>query len=354
MKKLLAFAICLTMVASLFTATAAAATAAGGSVGQAVQQTIAASPTSSAVLVDGRKVAFDSYNINGSNYFKLRDIAYIINGTAKQFSVDWDNAANAITLASGKPYVAVGGEMDSKGTGAKVPKPTNSKILLDGNETKLSAYKIDGNNYFKLRDIGAAFDFGVTWDRERNTIVIDTSKGYTPENPVVTITMENGKQIVIELYPDKAPNTVNNFISLVKSGFYDGLKFHRVVPDFVIQGGSPNGDGRGGPGYSIKGEFRSNGFKGNDLSHQPGVISMARSESYDSAGSQFFICAGRSAAGLDGDYAAFGMVTSGMDEVYAISKLNTNDGPPSTPQIMKTVTVNTFGAEYPEPVKVGD
>jgi len=174
------------------------------------------------------------------------------------------------------------------------------------------------------------------------------------KNPVVTITMKNDKQIVIELYPDKAPNTVNNFISLVKSGYYDGLTFHRVVPDFVIQGGDPNGDGSGGPGYSIKGEFKSNGFTGNDISHQPGVISMARTPSPDTAGSQFFICAGKYAASLDGDYAAFGMVTSGMDEVYAISKLNTGDGPPSTPQVMKTVTVDTFGVDYPDPVVTKD
>jgi len=126
-------------------------------------------------------VTFDSYNINGSNYFKLRDLAYALSGTTKRFSVDWNESANAITMTSGKPYVAVGGEMGAKGTSAKTATPTNSKILLNGKEAQFTAYKIDGNNYFKLRDIGAAFGFGVVWDGTRNTIVIDTSKGYTPE-----------------------------------------------------------------------------------------------------------------------------------------------------------------------------
>jgi peptidyl-prolyl cis-trans isomerase B (cyclophilin B) len=179
----------------------------------------------------------------------------------------------------------------------------------------------------------------------------DTKNPADAKNPVVTITMENGKTIVIELYPDKAPNTVNNFISLVQDGFYDGLTFHRVVPEFVIQGGDPEGSGMGGPGYSIKGEFKSNGFADNDISHEVGVISMARSRSYDSAGSQFFICTGAYSLSLDGDYAAFGKVTAGMDEALEIGKLNPGDGPPSTPQIMKSVTVDTFGVEYPKPVK---
>jgi len=169
-------------------------------------------------------------------------------------------------------------------------------------------------------------------------------------NPQATITMEDGQKIVVVLYPDKAPNTVYNFISLAQSGFYDGLTFHRVKKGFMIQGGDPEGTGGGGPGYSIKGEFPSNGFTQNDLSHTPGVISMARAGDPDSAGSQFFICAG-DARGLDGDYAAFGMVASGLEEVYEIAKFNTsaNGCPPSTPQVIKTITVNTFGVEYPAP-----
>ena len=167
-------------------------------------------------------------------------------------------------------------------------------------------------------------------------------------NPVVTITMESGAEIVIELLRDKAPNTVDNFISLVQSGFYDGLNFHRVSEGFMIQGGCPLGTGTGNPGYSIKGEFSENGFADNDLSHVPGVISMARSDNPDSAGCQFFICAG-DASFLDGKYAAFGKTISGLKEVYNIAKLNANDGPPSVPQIMKSVTVDTFGVDYPKP-----
>lgn len=170
------------------------------------------------------------------------------------------------------------------------------------------------------------------------------------KNPVATVEMDSGAKIVIELYPDKAPNTVNNFIALANSGFYDGLTFHRVGKGFMIQGGDPDGSGGGGPGYSIKGEFTENGFAGNDISHQEGVISMARSNSYDSAGSQFFICDG-DASFLDGSYAAFGCVTEGIDVVHEIAALNTNPngGPPSTVQVIKKVTVDTFGKEYPEP-----
>jgi hypothetical protein len=140
-----------------------------------------ARPTSAAVLVDGKTVAFDAYNIGGNNYFKLRDIAYTLNGTTNQFDVGWDGAANAIALASGEPYTAVGGEMASKGAGDKTATPTSSKITLNGNDVLFTAYNIDGNNYFKLRDIGQAFNFGVDWDGAEQTITIDTSKGYTPE-----------------------------------------------------------------------------------------------------------------------------------------------------------------------------
>lgn len=167
--------------------------------------------------------------------------------------------------------------------------------------------------------------------------------------PQVTIEMENGKKIVLELYPEKAPNTVNNFISLIQDKFYDGLKFHRVKKDFMIQGGDPQGTGTGGPGYSIKGEFSENGVE-NDLSHTDGVISMARSQSFDSAGSQFFICSGN-ASFLDGQYAAFGKVISGIEEVHAIAELNTSEqgGSPSLPQVIKLITVDTFGVTYPSP-----
>lgn len=169
------------------------------------------------------------------------------------------------------------------------------------------------------------------------------------ENPIVTITMENDKKIVIELEPKTAPNTVANFISLVEDGFYDGLIFHRVIPGFMVQGGDPDGTGMGGPDYAIKGEFTSNGFD-NTLTHERGVISMARSQDPDSAGSQFFIMT-EQATHLDGDYAAFGKVTEGMETVDEIVAANrgANDKPLED-QKMKTVEVDTKGFDYPEPV----
>jgi hypothetical protein len=146
-----------------------------------VQPQLSAKPTSATVLVNGTQVAFDAYSINGNNYFKLRDLAYVLNGTEKQFEVGYDAASKAITLTSGSAYTSVGGEMQSKGTEAKVPSATSSKITLDGTAVTFTAYMIDGNNYFKLRDIGEAFDFGVAWDEATRTIAIDTTSGYTPE-----------------------------------------------------------------------------------------------------------------------------------------------------------------------------
>ena len=168
------------------------------------------------------------------------------------------------------------------------------------------------------------------------------------ENPIVTIEMEDGGIIRAELFPDIAPNTVNNFIYLVNQGFYDGLIFHRVIPGFMIQGGCPEGSGFGNPGYFIAGEFDSAGFP-NPLSHEPGVLSMARSMDPDSAGSQFFIVQGE-ARFLDGDYASFGIVIEGMDVVERIvmTPRNANDFP-DTPQIMQRVTVETFGSVFPPP-----
>lgn len=168
------------------------------------------------------------------------------------------------------------------------------------------------------------------------------------QNPIVTIEMENGDIMKAELYPEIAPNTVNNFISLIQKGFYDGVIFHRVIRGFMLQGGDPEGTGMGGPGYCIRGEFSSNGFK-NDLAHDPGVLSMARTMVPDSAGSQFFIMH-QKAPHLDGDYAAFGKITEGMDVVNKIAEAATDysDRPLET-QRMKKVTVDTFGIEYPAP-----
>lgn len=171
------------------------------------------------------------------------------------------------------------------------------------------------------------------------------------KNPVVTMEMENGNKIKIELYPDIAPNTVKNFISLVNKGFYDGLIFHRVIPGFMIQGGCPEGTGTGGPGYSIKGEFKNNGFD-NDLEHDRGVISMARTMDPDSAGSQFFIMVKKSPH-LDGEYAAFGKVLEGMEEADKIVNVRTDfRDKPLEDQKIKKVTVDTFGEEYGEPEKI--
>ena len=169
-------------------------------------------------------------------------------------------------------------------------------------------------------------------------------------NPIVTFEMENGDVMKAELYPEIAPNTVNNFISLVKKGFYDGLIFHRVIPGFMIQGGDPKGVGVGGPGYGIKGEFRQNGFQ-NELKHVRGVLSMARAANPNSAGSQFFVMH-EDSPHLDGGYAAFGKVIEGIETVDHICAVRTDwNDKPRIPQVMKRVTVETFGVEYPEPEK---
>ena len=170
-------------------------------------------------------------------------------------------------------------------------------------------------------------------------------------HPVATITMKDGGRIELELYPETAPESVKNFISLANSGFYDGLIFHRVIMGFMIQGGDPLGKGTGGPGYSIKGEFAANGVS-NDIRHVRGVISMARAASYDSAGSQFFIMH-QDAAYLDGQYAAFGRVISGMDVVDKIAKTTTDSrDEPYKDQVMESVRVETWGVEYGEPQKL--
>lgn len=171
------------------------------------------------------------------------------------------------------------------------------------------------------------------------------------ENPVVTFEMENGDVMKAELYPEIAPNTVNNFISLIQKGYYDGLIFHRVIRGFMIQGGDPEGTGMGGPGYSIKGEFAANGVE-NSLKHTEGVLSMARSMAPNSAGSQFFIMH-KTSPHLDGSYAAFGKVIEGMENVNKIAETATDySDRPMENQVMKSVTVDTFGVEYPEPEKM--
>ncbi len=171
-------------------------------------------------------------------------------------------------------------------------------------------------------------------------------------NLIVTVTLENGQVMTGELYPEKAPNTVNNFIALANSGYYDGLIFHRVIPGFMIQGGCPNGNGMGGPGYSIRGEFSGNGFEKNDIKHTLGVLSMARSMHPDSAGSQFFIMVDE-APHLDGQYAAFGKITENVEAAVEISKVSrsmSNDRPKEA-QVIASIRVDTQGEEYPAPEK---
>ena len=170
-------------------------------------------------------------------------------------------------------------------------------------------------------------------------------------NPIVRFELENGQVMTGELYPDKAPNTVNNFIALANSGYYDGLIFHRCIPGFMIQGGCPNGNGMGGPGYSIRGEFAGNGFGKNDLKHTLGVLSMARTMMPDSAGSQFFIMVD-DAPHLDGQYAAFGKITENVEAAVAISEVPTDmRDKPKNPVVIKSVRVDTLGEEYPQPEK---
>lgn len=192
---------------------------------------------------------------------------------------------------------------------------------------------------------------GIDYNIKGNETSLDK---YNTENPVVAMDIKNYGSIVIELYPDIAPNTVNNFISLVKSGFYDNNSFHRLVPDFVLQGGDPKGDGTGGPGYSIKGEFSNNGFK-NDLKHEKGIISMARGNDKDSAGSQFFIMLGTSNY-LDGDYAAFGKVIDGMGIIDKIAK-NEKVSDSATGKLVHNLTITKAvidlkGKEYSEVEKI--
>lgn len=176
----------------------------------------------------------------------------------------------------------------------------------------------------------------------------DNETKTTKANPTASIVVKDYGTIELELYPEIAPNTVNNFISLANSGFYDGLTFHRIIDGFMIQGGDPEGNGTGGPGYSIAGEFSSNGYTENDLKHTDGVLSMARARSKDSAGSQFFIMVG-DYNNLDGEYAAFGKVISGLDIVKSISKVTTdNNDKPKKEVVIESITVDTKGVNYPE------
>jgi peptidyl-prolyl cis-trans isomerase B (cyclophilin B) len=230
-----------------------------------------------------------------------------------------------------------------------VLKLNDTQASVNGKQVKLEAPAVSfqGSTMVPLRFVTESFNAEINWDAAKRIISV-----YSQRLPLITIEMHDGKKIVLELYPKLAPNTVHNFISLVKKGYYNGIVFHRIIPGFMIQGGDPLGQGYGGPGYSIKGEFAANKVI-NQLKHTRGVLSMARSAAYDSAGSQFFIMVGNSPY-LDGLYAAFGKVRSGMSTVDGIVTLpvETDTDRPVTPPTMKKVTVQTFGVFYPEPLKI--
>ncbi len=220
-------------------------------------------------------------------------------------------------------------------------------LMVDGEKVDIDNFIYNGTTYVPMRAVAEMLGKYVNWDDTTKTASINDNADI--KNPEAIFELEDGGTIRLELYPNIAPNTVNNFISLANSGFYDGLIFHRVIPSFMVQGGCPLGTGTSGPGYSIKGEFSNNGFK-NELKHSRGVISMARAANPDSAGSQFFIMTADSPH-LDGQYAAFGKVISRIDVVDKIvSQERDGRDKPLKPQTMKSVRVNTFGVEYDKPV----
>ena len=232
----------------------------------------------------------------------------------------------------------------------------NKKAIVNEDTILLSMapISINGTTMVPLRFISENLDCKVNWDAKNQHITITSLNTEEQTNnstlPTATIIVKDYGTITLELYPDIAPNTVNNFIFLANNHFYDGLTFHRIIDDFVIQGGDPLGTGTGGPGYTISGEFSSNGFSSNVLSHTKGIISMARSYLPDSAGSQFFItCA--DATYLDGQYAAFGKVLTGLDVVEALSNVSTNvNDAPLSPIIIESIRVDTKGMTYPNPI----
>ncbi len=222
------------------------------------------------------------------------------------------------------------------------------KAYVNEHETNLDAAPITFNKRVLVptRFVAESLGADVVWDEKKRIVSVQGTK-----NPQVKIEMSDGGTVTLVLYPQIAPNTVHNFLALTKAGFYDGLIFHRVIPNFMIQGGDPLGQGIGNPGYSIAGEFALNSFK-NDLRHTRGIVSMARSRAHDSAGSQFFIMV-EEASYLDGSYAAFGKVISGMavvDRLVALPRDTTDR--PKTPPVMKKLSADTFGVSYPEPKKI--
>ena len=228
-------------------------------------------------------------------------------------------------------------------------------IMVNGKTVEADNILYNGTTYVPLRAVSELLDKEVDFKKETKTVKINDLKMIDDkihkQNPVVTMTMESGQQIKMEIYPEIAPNTVDNFISLINQGFYNGLNFHRVIPGFMIQGGNPAGNGSGGPGYGIQGEFAQNGIE-NDIIHTRGILSMARSQNPDSAGSQFFIVVEDSLS-LDGAYAAFGKVIEGMDVADQIVTVETDrNDKPLEPQVIKTMSVELFGQVYKEPTVI--
>ncbi|WP_083461315.1 peptidylprolyl isomerase [Cellulosilyticum ruminicola] len=276
---------------------------------------------------------------NGTTLVPLRVISENLGATVNFNS---RNKEITITKSSQKIVLTLGK------TAALV---NNTKQILTKAPTTLN-----NTTMVPLRFVSEQLNCTVNWDNATKLISI-TSKNATDasqktELPVATLKIKDYGIVTLELYPEMAPNTVNNFIALANSGFYDGLTFHRIISDFMIQGGDPEGTGMGGPGYSIAGEFEINGFTQNTLSHEVGVISMARNYMPNSAGSQFFIVSGE-ATYLDGQYAAFGKVTSGLDIINKVQNVPTGPSDkPKTPVVIETLRVNTQGITYPAPTKV--
>lgn len=269
---------------------------------------------------------------NGTTLVPLRLISEALNS-----AVSYDSKTQNITISKGETLLQL-----TLGS---------TQATSNGNVKPLSIAPrlINGITMVPLRFISENLGCIVNWDAKAQTISIQNQVATLP---IATITIKDLGTIQAELFPALAPNTVNNFISLANQKFYDGLIFHRVIGDFMIQGGCPLGNGTGGPGYSIAGEFESNGFTTNTLAHTPGILSMARSFMPNSAGSQFFIMTSHSPH-LDGDYAAFGRVISGMDIIEQIKSIPTNSNDqPLTPVVIESIRVDTKGIIYPEPVKL--